>query len=160
MGTLGVKCHIHCTFTELASETVAEQLAGKVPSNTSLCPVHWSPKWHWSQTSLSCWCCGSPFQTWAVEATSFNASQLSLSVWMASLKQFFKSVSFCHMHTLQRSKCCKVKPSLEKPFLSYSWINFQFQTTWFYSCPSNTLIIAFSAFFHLMEKVGTLPMMA
>lgn len=73
-------------------------------------------------------------------------SSLFLCEWLL-WSSCFKSVSFCHMHALQRSKCCKVKPSLEKPFLSYSWINFQFQTTWFYSCPSNTLIIAFSAFF-------------
>lgn len=63
------------------------------------------------------------------------------------------------MNALHRNMSCKIRFSLEKSLLSYSWINFQIQTAWFYSCPSNTLIIAFSAFYHLMEKIGTLPMM-
>lgn len=61
------------------------------------------------------------------------------------------------MNVLHRSMSCKIRFSLEKSLLSYSWINFQIQTAWFYSCPSNTLIIAFSAFYHLTEKISTLP---
>lgn len=71
-----------------------------------------APERHQSQTPLSCWFCGSPFQVWAVliscvGTTYFNGYQLSLfsfSLWIASLKQFSKSLSFCPLQALHESR--------------------------------------------------------
>lgn len=90
----GVNCHSPCTFTDSLVRATGWAAVWQDPFKQVLPP---------SCTRCRLFCSGDvvgPFQVWAVSTTYFDGYQLSifsLSLWMASLKQFSKSVSFCPM---------------------------------------------------------------
>lgn len=125
------------TFTVPLQNQLQRQWLSNVPSNTSLCSGTEALNGAGHRLQFPAGATGLLFECGLrkqLHLMPHSSLFLLISVWMSSSKQLC-IFAIC--------TACKVKPSLEKSLLSYSWTNFQFQTTWFYSCPSDTLYACF-----------------